>query len=77
MRSSGDDRSSSRRLKVRTRISDQTTRPGARITDTVIVEGLGAVAVTVKVGALRSVCIEVRDPLYRAAVLAGDVLRAR
>ena len=35
--------------QVRTRISDQTTRPGARITDTVIVEGLGALAVTVKV----------------------------
>jgi Sortase domain len=36
--------------QVRTKISDQTTRPGVRITDTVIVEGLGAVAVTVKVG---------------------------
>ncbi len=35
--------------QVRTRISDQTTRPGARITDKVIVEGLGAIAVTVKV----------------------------
>ena len=35
--------------QVRTRISDQTTKPGARITDKVIVEGLGAVAVTVKV----------------------------
>jgi hypothetical protein len=36
--------------KVRTRISDQTTRPGVRITDKVVVEGLGALAVTVKVG---------------------------
>jgi Sortase domain len=35
--------------QVRTRISDQTTRPGVRITDRVIVEGLGALAVTVKV----------------------------
>ena len=35
--------------EVRTRISDQTTRPGARITDKVIVTGLGALAVTVKV----------------------------
>jgi hypothetical protein len=35
--------------EVRTQISDQTTRPGARITDKVIVTGLGALAVTVKV----------------------------
>ncbi len=34
---------------IRTRISDQTTRPGASITDKVIVSGLGALAVTVKV----------------------------
>jgi hypothetical protein len=36
--------------EVRTRISDQTTRPGVRITDRVVVTGLGALAVTVKVG---------------------------
>ena len=35
--------------EVRTRISDQTTRPGARITDKVIVTGIGALAITVKV----------------------------
>ena len=35
--------------EVRTRISDQSTRPGARITDKVIVTGLGALAVTVRV----------------------------
>jgi Sortase domain len=35
--------------EVTTRISDQSTRPGARITDKVVVRGLGALAVTVNV----------------------------
>jgi hypothetical protein len=35
--------------EVQTRISDMTTRPGARISDKVVVRGLGALAVAVKV----------------------------
>ena len=63
--------------QVRTRISDQTTRAGRADHRQGDRRGPRRGRRHRQGGALRPVCVEVRDPLHRDAVLAGHVLRPR